>query len=272
MTHPERHDRRSVLKSFMTLPVVGAALTWSASVGAHDDDHPPRDKAWERRYDAVKALRLVLTTQLQHFKSTRKYAPLDELCECGDVCTLLGKERLARVGFGRAQFDRLCFDGNELIPGWAYTFTLSPAQDRYTITLRDTRGEGQPSFAADEQTVIYEGSLRAGTGAWASARDLIDGESISSMAPAPQAAARTSRLSAMVAALGSLFVVPLGATHCGHLSCCCIIEGGPTCCHDYPCQTPEEQSCTTEWENGCDCVVCGCACCRFSCANGCVYD
>ena len=60
--------RRTILKGLVALPFVGAALQWSASLGAHDaDDTASRSESWQQEYEAVKAIRLVITAQARYF-------------------------------------------------------------------------------------------------------------------------------------------------------------------------------------------------------------
>lgn len=253
-------SRRFAMKTLASVPILGAlAGAASIKVSAHGEPVYVTDEL-----EALTAARMVNTLQLRHFQTYARYAALVPLSKSDAVVAWLGSKYATKNKMGWEQFRRLDFGGSELSPGWSSSFIISADGQRYTLLLK-ARKSTLRDFATDENGKIYEGRIaEATTGTeWLPASAHITGGIIGSR-PKPRTTTPSSMsgVSAALASLAALLVVPLSASHCPEGGCCCF----GNCCHGTHCACLG--SCQDSRPPGStSCTNCGCDCCEWCCSS-----
>jgi hypothetical protein len=241
-------QRRTLMKVVLRAPVVGVfakwvLFGWDTPIWKNTE----ANERFERKFLAVRVLRLINTAQYFYFEEFHRYADLDELWRAETVDKYLDSSSAEKVSLGRSLFRILQFGESEVVPGWRLRFELKDEGRNYRVTLEDITGAALGAFATDHDAAIFEGEgIAAMQDAGGIARYgpalLVAGRQINSVD------ARPRTLAALFKAVSLVPSEVLAACSCTQYPCCCACScqggGGPLC-------------------KNCGCLSCVWCCCPY---------
>lgn len=242
--------RRSVMKRMMAFPVFAAFQKW---------DVANAKKSMAHHVLGIQTFRFLNTAEFRFNYAFQRYAGLDELRNSDVVDTMVYQGPAERMWGGRALYEQLRFDQDEILPGWKLKFGLSHDGSGYLITLRDTSEWKLGALSTDDGGIIYRGDSLAETVGSTSL-------SAANALENPMAMGSKSQTHPAVRLLMAAFAAfPPQGTCSGCLyppGCCCKLLDLP-CCTSANCCVGDCSEC-----GGGRCCNCGCGSCPWDCCGG----
>lgn len=227
--------RRTIVRNLARMPVVAGIAKWSLFGSAiWDEEGLDHDK----KFLAVRILRLVNTVQARHFEAYGRFTEFAELGKSEPEAKWLDTEGAEKKKIGRSLFSTLHFDRREIVPEWSFDYKLKDDSSGYAVVLKDTSGDGLGAFSTDERGLIFEGepvTAPVSELEWRTADLFVSGKPIESVRYNP----RKSDSFLRRIAFGPVSI----------LADCC---GGCCGCH---CESKSIPGCSN----------CGCLCCTWCC-------
>jgi hypothetical protein len=214
-------NRRNLVRVALRLPVV-AGIAQLGLFGLKNpissEEHQEDKLAKEKRFQAVRILRLVNTAEKWHFQRFGKYANLTDLRASEMTKQLLDDEGAEKRGIGRSLYSLLEFDNAEIVPGWQFDLRTKEDGSGYVISIDDCSGLGLGAFASDQAGVIHEGKSVS-----APAREEWDSASllVSRKLETPRRGGRFASLLKAVA-FGPVTALAASKTCCPSFPCTCF--------------------------------------------------
>lgn len=225
--------RRTLIRSLLSLPLVGAVARLNLFGSAlpialeYDQDR------FEKKDLAIKILRLINTAERWHLCKFGRFASLKRLQELEAAVQFLNDT----FEGGGSLFSSLRFDRSQFATGWDSRFRLLANDSGYIVALNSAES-GLGAFATDARGLIYQGGLKLAAdfdSEWPAARSiLVDGSTIDFRGTAPQRFGAFFRTIALGAA-PQLFC----CGGCCRCDLCCKGGGGKdctSCCKNCGCQ------------------------------------
>lgn len=148
-------SRRTAVKSLLGVPLAAAVAKYPLYASVIP---PDAGSDYERKFLAVRILRLVNSVQLFHLDSQGHYSNLSELGKLESADRWLDSKGAEEARIGRLLYSKLHLGEDEIVPGWKIKYRLRNDKPLYSVVLKDISAEHLGAFATDQSGVIYEGT------------------------------------------------------------------------------------------------------------------
>ncbi len=247
-------NRRTFVQRLAGLPFLALGTAKTQSMAQESGVTAVDQEIFERKYLAVRALRLVNTAELWQKNWSAAYASISDLGDSKVVEQIRQNARMETAGMGRSLLSMVRFeDFKHFLPGWELSFTLADDSLHYISMLTSSDKNLPVAFSTDEGGRIYQGKPIEGEPS-PSANERAAG-AVAASTPIKSAGWMPARSRLRSFIRNVAFVQASPDTPCGNCG-----SGCRYCCQSYPCCCGLCCSCQSGGCEGMNGINCGCSC------------